>query len=224
MATSDSNLNNSDLPFNVWIFGFQWVLVNSIGNFLLGYLFLHMLPQSSLSLFSSYQEAWGLGFFLNLLLSGILTGLVLGGGQWFLLQRHFVWPVSWIWISILGWFAVGIWATIMPFPTLNTAIFVVPIGALISGIILGAVQWLILRQQVYYASWWIIANGLSWLTRTFISLALYLSGFDRTSPLYGLLDTIVEIFKQGLQETIIVLCLIWLLKITLRKDAEIEEE
>ena len=126
---------------------------------------------------------------------------------------------------MLGWFAVDIWANIMsPFIGPNTAIFVIPIGALIGGMVLGAVQWIVLRQQVYYASLWIIASALSWFTGTFISLVLYLSGFRRTSPPYDLLDTIVEIFKRGLQETIIVLCLIWLLKITLRKDAEIEED
>jgi len=213
--------NNSNLSFNVWIFGLQWVLVNTVGYFLINYLFLQLLPQSGLPLFSGNQIMWSVGFFLSLLLSAGVSGLILGGGQWYLLQRHFIWPVSWIWISMLASFVADITANLLPYPTADTAIFIVPIGALIISVLFGTVQCFVLRNQVYYASWWIVANGLGRFLGSVIFMVLVLSDIVQTFP-SNYLNTVVEIMNRMLQEVILVTCLIWLLKITVRKDAEEE--
>lgn len=158
-------------------------------------------------------------------MDGIVAGLVLGGLQWFLLQRYFEWPLAWIGASVIGYIVVDGWSSIAGYwITARTAMFVVPGAAIVAGVLLGTAQWFILRKEVYWAGWWIVASGLSWFASSFISLLLSLTHIANNFAPYTIADRTAWIFNQGVNETILVVCLIWLLLISLRKDAEIERK
>lgn len=212
-----TSTGDSYLPFNPWYFWLQWVLLNVLGHFALRYLFLEVLPYANGPWFEILRS--------SILVSGIVSGLVLGGIQWFLLRRYFEWPLAWIGASVIGYIVVDGWSSIADYwITPSTAMFVVPGAAIVAGVLLGTMQWVILRREVYRAGWWIVASGLSWFASSFISLLLSLTHIANNFVPYTIADRIAWIFNQGVNETILVVCLIWLLHISLRKDAEIERK
>lgn len=213
----NSNVESADLPFNIWIFSGLWILINVVGEWFLQYLFLQLLPTNSIPSYSLEQESGGVNLLLYTLLTVIVSGLIIGGGQWILLRRYFEWPVTWILVYMAGELAVTIWSdSTSPFMNSNAAFFIVPLGALIAGVLFGTAQWFVLRKEVYYAGWWIVASAFSWFTRSFLALIFYLLGIvGNTSVLW--------LSRNIFAEAIMVGCLVWLLSITLKKDNEVVE-
>jgi hypothetical protein len=212
---STTSNNHSYLPFTPWIFWLQWILLIIGSNFVLRYIFLELSLR--------YPGGWIESFRSSLLIHAVIYGLVLGGVQWVLLHRYFIWPLSWIGFSIAGWIVVDIWFNIISYwITAWTAIYVVPASAIIAGALLGAVQWFVLRKEVYCAGWWIVASALGWFVSAFISLILSLTNIAKNYGPYTLTDRVAWVFNRTVEETIIVICLIWLLYVTLKRDAEIE--
>jgi hypothetical protein len=56
--------------------------------------------------------------------------------------------LQWVMLTTLGWILGGV-----VFPEL---------GLLVGGVVLGILQWAVLRQQLRQAGWWIAASGVGW--------------------------------------------------------------
>jgi hypothetical protein len=123
--------------------------------------------------------------FATMLRLGILGG-VTGGGfvglcQWIILRRRVSRINGWIGLTVAGWvigWTITLWGTGLteqlfsalpigwatgpieqgsPDPILSTAALVV------GGAVVGSGQWLLLRQNVRRAGWWILATTIGWV-------------------------------------------------------------
>lgn len=109
----------------------------------------------------------GLGTFT---LVGALGGIILGFAQWLVLRRYIQHSVQWIVATVIGsllaWFTGLTISTLMAFAyagASNTIVFIqklVLVSAALGGI-LGFCQWLVLRTQISFSIWWIVANALA---------------------------------------------------------------
>jgi hypothetical protein len=98
---------------------------------------------------------------------GLLTGIL----QSILLRRYLPHMTGWIAATFLGW--------LMPFITgsfiLTTLAykndtFSIMLGMLLIGASVAVPQWWLLRQQVRYAFWWILAYGFGWCMTGLLNL------------------------------------------------------
>lgn len=109
---------------------------------------------------------WVLGSFLLPNLALVTTGLALGCLQWFTINRRFKEAWRWIVVSTLGW-ALGAALILILIPAQNSANMVPQSGFLagvLTGLMLGGAQWLVLRREVHWAGWWIPVNIIAWTT------------------------------------------------------------
>ena len=91
-------------------------------------------------------------------------GLVIGTFQYLLLRQKLTKMGWWILVTSLGWSLVwlGIALRTNPLGDIDipsSAGYFLIAGTSV-GVLIGVIQWLILRMQVAYASWWIPINGL----------------------------------------------------------------
>jgi hypothetical protein len=113
--------------------------------------------------------AWQAGGFIGLFVIGAVTGFA----QWLVFRRHFK-RVGWWWILVtaLGW-AIGYstsWGIFEATGIIGVGIdfyeydeMLRMIGLVISGGVAGFAQWLLLRQEVPKAGWWIVGNLVGWI-------------------------------------------------------------
>jgi hypothetical protein len=105
---------------------------------------------------------------------GLLTGFL----QYLLLRRYLPRMGWWIVATTLGWSLIFIGDRLL-YRTLYTTLgadsiwFVALMVVLVSGSI-GLPQWLVLRQCVQHAAWWILANVLGWGIAALVAGATYL--------------------------------------------------
>jgi hypothetical protein len=107
--------------------------------------------------------------------SGLIQGLVLGYLQGWALQRPYPaisasrWTAATIAIAVAGW-GLAAWASVFGFdhgpdaPVLNlmqTALTAAVFG-IVTGLVFGSAQALVLRGVARRAHWWIVANMLGW--------------------------------------------------------------
>jgi hypothetical protein len=117
---------------------------------------------------------WTLGLYLTapyLQAGSLFPLLVCGGGviasggaglaQWWSLRPDYPQPRRWVWLSL----AAGLIGTV---PAAVGSLFLVfgrAVGVSLAGAIFGAtlglMQWLVLKQQLERAGWWIAANALA---------------------------------------------------------------
>jgi len=93
-------------------------------------------------------------------------GLVTGFLQYLLLRRHLQRIGWWIAATTLGW-SLGLIGGRVLYRTLYGtldvgAIWFETLVTALAGGAMGLAQWLVLRQRVRHAAWWILANVLSW--------------------------------------------------------------
>jgi len=113
---------------------------------------------------------WLLG---NLLFSGIpfiISGAAIAAFQWaVLIQRiHKAW--RWAVYSTLGWI-IGYIVFVIAVPP-NMEFFLGPI----IGLTVGIAQWLLLKNIVYWAGWWMVISIIAWTTGLVIVPGLLSSG------------------------------------------------
>jgi len=110
----------------------------------------------------------GMAYEVGGLIGLFVIGTVIGLAQWLVFRHHFK-RAGWWWILVtaLGWTvgyfvswslleAIG-WTTFERFEAGMTTALVM------CGTVAGIVQWLLLRQEVPKAGWWIIANLAGWI-------------------------------------------------------------
>ena len=113
---------------------------------------------------------WVLGRFVLPNLAFVTIGLGLGILQWLVLQKRFKNAWQWILVTTLGW-------------TLGSVIVMslIPDGmdflaGLTIGITTGTAQWLVLRNELHWAGWWIVINIVAWTTGFALLPGLLLTG------------------------------------------------
>lgn len=150
--------------------GLRWALANFAAVVLA---ILAVLP-AAVNLAYASQPAW-----LRGLVAGAVLGLALGSVQWWVLRRPFAVSALWIVISLLcGAIGVAVGmqaaefiphtAVTEPLSRTRASGFATgtALGAATSGLLYGLVlgwgQWLLLRQSIPNAAWWIVANAGGW--------------------------------------------------------------
>ncbi len=106
----------------------------------------------------------------------LITGLLMGFGQWLVLRRWVDRAQWWILASTAGWggaialgiTAYGIFAAELRWEVVGMAI---TLPVVFFGV--GLFQWLLLRRWVRRAGWWLLASGLSSFTPLVLSYVLY---------------------------------------------------
>jgi hypothetical protein len=145
-----------------WLIALEWTLLSTVGlaaGMLLTLLGLWL----SAMLGSSLDE----DLFASLVLLPLM-GLSLGFFEWLLLRRMFVRIGWWIMATLLGW-AAGFPASFAIFQGLMGLTGEQITGALagvlqvsLFAVLVGILQWLILRRHVRLAAWWIVASLVGW--------------------------------------------------------------
>jgi hypothetical protein len=93
-----------------------------------------------------------------------VLGLLAGFLQYLLLRRHLPRMRWWIAATTLG-LLLGFVGGRLLFLDLHSALNSTWFGALVTALTggsMGLAQWLVLRQRVHHATWWILANVLGW--------------------------------------------------------------
>lgn len=88
----------------------------------------------------------------------IAAGFTLGILQWLVLQHRIRQAWRWILASAIGWAIGG-----------SIGYFIAPLDpGILTGLVIGAAagiaQWLILRQENFWAGWWIPISLIAWTT------------------------------------------------------------
>ena len=143
------NTENSNSDRGLWL---AWFLASLIG-YALG-MFLGAAVAYGLFDRAAFDGTMGLTL-------GIVMGTIGGFAQWVVLRERFAGAGWWILASALGFatvFSMG--GTVRP--NENPAMIGIRM-AVAFGLVAGVPQWLILRQKVARAAWWVLANILGLL-------------------------------------------------------------
>jgi hypothetical protein len=109
------------------------------------------------------------GLFVAAAISGAIAGAIEGS----LLRRYTRPAIIWVAASCIGWVAVGLFGgeliSLLPNSSINRWI---PIST-ISGAIVGAIQWLVLRRSIRQGFWWIFINAGTWTFLAIICIILF---------------------------------------------------
>lgn len=125
-------------------FWFRWVLANTLG--------------SLVGLMVGF-----VGLFIHGAFFGAIIGTLMGIMQWRVLREHISRAGSWAAACTVGGAVGGLMYEAfaradLAEVTIARAFGGVVLGALVGGFVAGAMQWLVLRQQVYRAGWWVLAS------------------------------------------------------------------
>jgi len=88
----------------------------------------------------------------------IAAGFTLGVLQWLVLQHRIRHAVRWILASAMGSTLGGIFGYFIAPLNLPS------LSGLVVGLTVGIAQWLILRQEILWAGWWIPISVIAWIT------------------------------------------------------------
>jgi hypothetical protein len=166
-----------------WLFVLWWTLVCVIGFAAQGWMF-HFgdltKPASFVpfdlpfTLFGTFLRAFDVAAAIfGLALAGVTGAILTGLPQWLLLRRHLALSAGWIAAMAVG---IGLTHGLVDGYGVWT-IFLLPLIMLVSGVILGVLQWFVTRRQVGQALWWIPVSALGWYVAWLLGeLALNASG------------------------------------------------
>jgi hypothetical protein len=136
----------------------------------------HVAGNFAISSVADVSIIWLIGFMVGPLVTGILVGL----NQWFLLRRKIPRVDRWLLVSSLGWTAGSVLFNLIDnavFGTVNLALFgkvdlaavwtaSSVIGGVAGGVVgggsLGIIQWIVLKGEISRAGKWILASSLAW--------------------------------------------------------------
>lgn len=179
-----------------WFVWLQWAFASGLGGavgFALADAVLHTFSEA---LYRAMAE---------IVIFGLL-GAAMGTLQWLVLRRHFSQAGWWVAASAVGGTLVGIGAASCGS---KVKVNLVIVYGLV-GIILGALQWLVLRRRIPRSGWWMVVSPLGWALTVPVVRSL-----DRLGLMRGLSETIGLILGFGLAGTLVGIVtgglLVWLL-------------
>ena len=179
-----------------WFVWLQWAFASGLGGavgFALADAVLHTFSEA---LYRAMAEKVIFG----------LLGAAMGTLQWLVLRRHFSQAGWWVAVSAVGGTLVGIGAA--SYGSRVKVNLVIVYGLV--GVILGALQWLVLRRRISRSGWWMVASPLGWALAV-----LAVQSLDRLGLMRGLSETIGLILAFGLAGTVVGIVtgglLVWLL-------------
>ncbi|NEP91389.1 MAG: hypothetical protein F6K18_33880 [Okeania sp. SIO2C2] len=146
-----------------WGFWLQWVFFTVVG-FLVSLIFVEVGVRPYIGAFS-----------------GAMGGAVIGLAQWLVLRNYIFRSRWWVVLTIVTWLLIGAsslgalgWVAPRT-EQISVRLFHGLINGAIVGAILGLGQWFVLRKQIYWEEWWIIANIIAWSVG--LSLGWAVGGF-----------------------------------------------
>ncbi len=146
------------ISLGLWLL---WTLVNTAGFAFGGFAFHFPFGFSSGPPQSFAPENAVVGFAV-----GAVTGVVIGTLQWLVLRRV-ISGVGWWVVATLG--GVAVVHAVGDAATGFVAFWVV---ALPSGVVIGILQWLVLRRLGYTARFWVLASIIGWFVGLTLGMAL----------------------------------------------------
>lgn len=161
--------NNDAMKMNRGILWLQWAVANAMP------LFVMTLSAKAIGKLVSSD-------YLSLLLY-VLVSATLVTAQWFVIRSRINRDRRWAFATI-GGIILGV---IVSMPVMATADLIgyesiaVVAGNAIGGAMLGATQWMVLRQEVRRASRWVLASSITWLLVAAIGAGLYKVGWRPAS-------------------------------------------
>ena len=179
-----------------WFVWLQWAFASGLGGAVGFALADAVLQTFSEALYRAMAE---------IVIFGLL-GAAMGTLQWLVLRRHFSQAGWWVAASAVGGTLVGIGAA--SYGSKVKVNLVIVYGLV--GIILGVLQWLVLRRRISRSGWWMVVSLLGWALTVPVVRSL-----DRLGLMRGLSETIGLILGFGLAGTVVGIVtgglLVWLL-------------
>ena len=141
------NIDQNHVGKGFWL---RWVIASFMGFAVGGMI-------GAFIMFAFQGELWILGFALFGPIFGAAGGIV----QWFVLRRYVAQSQGWILATAVGYtLATVAAALIFSFHYSDPTVVGMVAFATVAGIAGGILQWLILRQKVAHAGWWVLASAL----------------------------------------------------------------
>jgi hypothetical protein len=178
-------------------FWLWWLLATLVGIIIgMAFVFLGLTPLHNNS---SHAAQAVRGFVI-----GAVFGATVGTAQWFVLRRYFERVGWWVLLTFIGW--VAYWELInMNLLVKAQGIAFIPdlLNLAIFGVILGVLQWLLLRKKIHSAGWWVLANIVGMMLGSLVidTIDTVLQG---DSPFDFITGSIVLAIITGV-------CMVWLL-------------
>ncbi len=167
--------------FRLWV---SWWLATTVG--MAGALGLPMACAVSPFFYDFYgaDTSWRIGSFVILAVPTIFGALLLGSSQNQVISRQIRTGNRWIRLTTVGWSAALLAVLALRIFGLADESLVLAGLALVPGVGLGACQWLVIRDSVRRAGWWILANLLGWSLGSLAMMFGYqLTGVGKYGPL-----------------------------------------
>lgn len=141
------NADQKDIGAGFWL---RWVLASFLGFAVGGMI-------GGFIMFAFHGELWILGFAFFGPIFGAAGGIV----QWFVLRRYVARSGGWVLATAAGYtLATVAAALIFSLPYSDSAVAGMVAFAIVAGVAGGVLQWLVLRQKVAHAGWWLLASIL----------------------------------------------------------------
>jgi len=220
-----------------WAFGLQWMLAGTLGWSLGWIAFIIAVEAAATSRWLGSTIAsiisYNLWDFVRELAAFAAFGAALGTTQWFVLWQKLHRASWWILASAtgiaMGWFlerAVGVCISHVEGVSLSGIE-----GWAAFGIVLGVMQWLVLRTRVHRAGWWILAS-LAALVLGGVAAEVgdHIAGFFHSkiagiqSPIDVAIDFAILAIFGTVREAITGLVLLWLLRHPILKNVHLWQE
>jgi hypothetical protein len=144
----------------------------------------------------------------------LLVGFLVGFAQWLVLRRYMTDSQDWILAGGAGW-AVGYALGLAIIQLLANSPFGTWLGYILFGILIGLVQWPVLRREIPRASTWVLASVVGWTVGAAVSY-LFLNAIfpgnqasQASFPLVAVVDSGLTGLVAG---AITGLALVWLVR------------
>ena len=123
------------------------------------------------------------------------SGIAIGVLQWVILQQHITRGRQWILASVVGW-PLGWFFALLAVPSEARLL-----AGIVLGLSTGMAQWIVLRQEVHWAGWWVIVSALAWATGLGLVPGVLTSGVLPGSMTGIALELLLRYPKRGAKET-----------------------